>query len=74
MSKQIHFVVMYDTDSKQFIVEDETRYLDEQVWDTETKGWERVDNDVLYDANSTYNLAYDALIEAVRGVAIKEAN
>lgn len=42
MAKQFHYVVMYDESTGKWSVEDETRYLDGNVYDTDapySEGW-----------------------------------
>lgn len=46
MSKQHHFVVMYDTEMKRFYLDDDTQFFDGTIWDTETNQWScRVEDD-----------------------------
>lgn len=67
MSKQHHFVVVYDTELNRFMIEDETLFFDGTIFDTETQEWSRrVESDtdealdeVLYGTLSTLLIQYN---------------
>jgi hypothetical protein len=48
---QFHYVVGYDTDAKKWFVDDETKYLDGNVWDNDEQDWfiPRDDTEELID-------------------------
>jgi len=39
MSKQHHFVVLYDTEFKKFYVDDETQFFEGTIWNKDTEEW-----------------------------------
>jgi hypothetical protein len=49
MRKQHHFVVVYDTELKRFMIEDETLFFDGTIFNAETQEWSRrVDDETDY--------------------------
>ena len=52
MSKQLHFVVQYDTETGYFTVENETTHIQPgNVWDTDANAWSNhMDSDEDYAA------------------------
>ena len=72
MSRQIHFVVMYDTETGELEMDYETqdvRFHDGYIFDTKTEEWSRVSDEELHDDNSDYCKSADTLAEALRGIA-----
>lgn len=70
MARQIHFVVMYDTDDGEFQIDYETqdvRFHDGYIYDTVADEWSRVSEDELADDDSEYCKAADRLCEILRG-------
>jgi hypothetical protein len=68
MSKQYHFVVVYDGETGEFDVDYETqdvRFHDGPIYDTDQDSWTRI-GDELFDDNSPYNRSADALYRAMR--------
>jgi hypothetical protein len=71
VAKQIHFVVAYNTEIKQFEMDYDTldaKFNDGCVFDTETQEWEEVDethgvSDISYEAG-------DALAEAITKIEL----
>lgn len=71
MAKQIHFVVAYNTETKQFEMDYDTldvKFNDGIVFDTDTQEWEELDEthgvrDISYEAG-------DALAEAISKIEI----
>ena len=53
MSKQVHFVIAVDVDTKEISIEDDTylaRFDEEQgYFDTDTESWEADDDQFFYD-------------------------
>lgn len=69
MSRQIHFVVMYDTESGEFEVDYDTqsvRFPEGYIYDTNTEEWSRVSDEELNDDDSEYCKSADALYDALR--------
>jgi hypothetical protein len=76
MSKQYHFVVMYDTETKQFEIDYETmssQFDDGIVYDTSTGEWEILaDNE--YDEDSGYTVSGNRLFEALETLNERNGN
>lgn len=71
MSKQIHFVVMYDTETGEFEMDYETqddRFRQGYIFDTDKQEWSRVSDDDLHNDDSDYCKSADALAYALRGI------
>ena len=71
MSRQIHFVVMYDTETGEFEMDYETqdvRFYDGYIFDTKTEEWSRVSDEELHDDDSDYCKSADTLAEVLRGI------
>lgn len=69
MSRQIHFVVRYDSDTDEFDIDYETqdaRFHDGYIYDTDSNEWSRVSIEELDDDDSQYCKAADALHDALR--------
>ena len=68
MSKQYHFVVMYDAATNSFSLDydtQEAKFGKEVVYDTESESWELIYSGDYYEDESDYNIAGDALAEAL---------
>jgi len=71
MSRQIHFVVMYDTEAGEFEMDYESQdnyFRNGYIFDTETQEWSRVSDEELHDDDSDYCKSADTLAEALRGI------
>ena len=68
MSKQYHFVVYYDSESKTWEMDYQTqdaKFDGAPIFDSETGEWEFLADDVWEDDESVYNRAGDLLARAV---------
>ena len=57
MSRQIHFVVMYDTETGEFEMDYESQdnyFRQGYIWDTDKQEWSRVSDEELHDDGSDY--------------------
>jgi hypothetical protein len=75
MSREISFVVTYDTEAKEFFVDMETqsvKFQDGDVWDTKSGQWIAVDFEDEDDMDTImWNLCHDKLVETVEGMKLE---
>ena len=74
MSKQYHFVVRYDAEANEFDVDYDTqdaKFWPGPIYDVKRDLWVRLD-DELYDDDSPYNRAADALYLAMLNLKPRE--
>jgi hypothetical protein len=65
MSKQHHFVVVYDTELNRFMIEDETLFFDGTIFDTETQEWSRrVEDAIDYAVDDTLYGSLSSLLNS----------
>ena len=73
MSKQIHVVVVWDTETQEFHADMETtdsRFYDGEVWNEATEQWEVAEYDLLENVV----MALDGLVRSAGKVEIEENN
>lgn len=76
-SRQIHFVVLYDSESNEFEMDYETqdaRFDDGYIYNTHTNEWSKVSEDELGDDNSEYCRAADTLYDAIRDLKLRRVS
>lgn len=66
MSKQYHYIVTYDTDTKEFTMDYEVELPNGAVWDKENEWWRTLEDHEWEDDTSDYNRAGDALAFTIR--------
>jgi hypothetical protein len=74
MTKQIHFVVLYDEETDTFEMDYETlgaKFNDETVWDVETEVWCHPDPEEL---PNEVNLSGDILAKAIKNLSVRNNN
>lgn len=63
MSKQHHFVVMFDTEYNTFQIEDETLFFDGTIFDEESQEWtKRVDDELDYELDEQIHSVLSTLL------------
>ena len=74
MAKQYHFVVYYDTDNDSFHIDydtQDTMFQGAPIFDTDSAGWEDLEDSHWGDPTSAYVRAGDALYEATKALKTK---
>lgn len=73
MSKQIHMVVVWDSESKEFYTDMETNdasFPNGEVWNEDTEQWEVAEYNFMENAI----MALDGLVRSAGKVEIEESN
>ena len=74
MTKQHHFVVVFDEETGEFEVDfdtQEAKFDGKPIYDLDTEEWEGI-TEQIEDENSIYNRSADALFLALRGLPLRE--
>lgn len=73
MAKQYHYVVCFDSETGEFILDYDTmsaKFDTEIVYNTETEEWEDLQESDWESDDTDYNLAGDLLYKVLQGLAI----
>lgn len=77
MAKQYHYVVCYDSETDEFILDYDTmagKFDDEVIYNTETQEWENLQESDWENDNSDYNLAGDLLYKIISNLNVRKYN